>query len=87
VAVVEPRPGTRFLLDPEAPAGAGTIRLAARALPADEPVVFLVDGTPVATVGWPHEFRWSATPGAHVVTAALARRSVRSRPVPFRVGD
>ncbi|BDG03198.1 transglycosylase domain-containing protein [Anaeromyxobacter oryzae] len=87
VAVLEPRAGARYLLDPDAPRESATIRLAARVVPADEPVVFLVDGVPVATVPWPHEFRWTATPGAHVVSAALARRAVTSRGVPITVGD
>jgi penicillin-binding protein 1C len=87
VALLEPRAGARYLLDPDAPPEAATIRLAARADPADEPVVFLVDGVPVATVPWPHEFRWTATPGTHVVRAALARRPVSSPGVSIVVGD
>jgi membrane carboxypeptidase/penicillin-binding protein PbpC len=70
-----------------APRESATIRLAARVVPADEPVVFLVDGVPVAKVSWPHEFRWTATAGAHFVSAALARRAVSSRGVSISVGD
>ncbi|HSM92485.1 MAG TPA: penicillin-binding protein 1C [Anaeromyxobacteraceae bacterium] len=87
VALVEPRAGSRFLVDPEAPKELSTIRFAARVAPADEPVVFLVDGVPVAKVGYPHEFRWPAEKGSHVVAAALARRPAVSREVRIVVGD
>jgi penicillin-binding protein 1C len=87
VALLEPRPGSRFLADPESPPDLSTIRFSARVSPADEPVVFLVDGVPVAKVGYPHEFRWPAAKGSHVVTAALARRPAVSREVRIVVGD
>jgi penicillin-binding protein 1C len=50
-------------------------------------VVFLVDGVPVAKVGHPHEFRWPAEKGPHVVEAALARRAVVSRKIRIVVED
>jgi penicillin-binding protein 1C len=87
VSIVEPRPNSRFLVDPEAPRELSTIRIAARVAPADEPLVFLVDGVPVAKVAYPHEFRWPAERGAHVITAALARRPGVSREVRIVVGD
>jgi penicillin-binding protein 1C len=87
VAITSPPSGARYLLDPETPPEAATIRLAARVTPADEPVVFLVDGTPVATVRYPHAYRWTATPGRHEITARLARRAVGSKAVRIVVGD
>jgi penicillin-binding protein 1C len=87
VSLVEPRPGGRFLVDPESPPELSTIRFVARVAPADEPVVFLVDGVPVAKVGYPHEFRWPASKGSHVVAAALARRPLVSGEVRIVVGD
>lgn len=81
ITLVEPRPKARYLWDPDTPPEAASIKLAARVFPADEPVVFLVDGIPVATVDWPHETRWPLSPGTHVITAALARQDVRSDPV------
>jgi hypothetical protein len=50
-------------------------------------VVWLVDGVPVATVGWPYELRWSPVPGRHVVVAALAHQAVASAPVQVIVED
>jgi penicillin-binding protein 1C len=85
VSIVEPRPRTRYLWDPDTPAEAAAIRLAARATPADEPVVWLVDGVPIAQVGYPHEARWTPVPGTHVITAALAGRAVESAPVTVTV--
>lgn len=87
VALLDPRPNSRYLVDPETPKELSTIRFAARVAPADEPVVFLVDGVPVAKVGYPHEFRWPAEKGTHVVAAALARRGAVSREVRIVVGD
>ncbi|MGC4000338.1 MAG: transglycosylase domain-containing protein [Anaeromyxobacter sp.] len=87
VTILEPRPRARYLWDPDTPAEAATIRLQARATPAGEPVVWLVDGTPIATVGYPHEARWRPVPGRHVITAALAGRAVVSAPVTVVVED
>jgi len=87
VALLEPRPNGRFLVDPETPRDLSTIRFAARVAPADERVVFTVDGVPVAEVGYPHEFRWPAEKGTHVVAAALARRGAVSPGVRIVVGD
>lgn len=85
VTVVEPRAGVRYTYDPDTPPEFATIRLRADVEPADEDVVFLVDGTPVAKVGWPHETRWTVTPGTHVVQAAFARRAEVSAPVAITV--
>jgi penicillin-binding protein 1C len=87
VVLLEPRPSARFLVDPESPRELSTIRFAARVSPADEPVVFLVDGVPVAKVAYPHVFRWPAERGTHVVSAALARRRAESRSVRIVVAD
>ena len=87
MAIVEPRPRARYLWDPDTPAESAAIRLSAQVTPADEPVVWIVDGAPVATVSWPHELRWVPVPGRHVVVAALAHAAVRSAPVQVIVED
>jgi penicillin-binding protein 1C len=87
VRIVEPRSGSRYLWDPDTPPEAAAIRFTAKASPAGEPVVWLVDGVPVATVGWPYELRWSPVPGRHVVVAALAHQAVASAPVQVIVED
>jgi penicillin-binding protein 1C len=87
VRIREPRGPVRLLYDPDTPASASTLRLKAEVTPSTEPVVWLVDGVPVATVEWPHEFRWSVRPGRHVITAALAHRAIRSTPVHVTVED
>ena len=63
VAIAEPRTKSRYLLDPDTPKELSTIRLAAKVTPASEEVVWLVDGTPVSRVGYPHEFRWPLSRG------------------------
>ncbi len=87
VVIREPRTTSRYLFDPDTPREFSTVRLSARVTPADAPVVWLVDGRPVAEVGYPHEFRWAPTPGTHVIRAALARYGVESRPVRVIVDD
>jgi penicillin-binding protein 1C len=87
VAISEPLPKSRFLFDPDTPAEFSTVRLAARVTPASEEIVWLVDGTPVGQVGWPHELRVTLTPGKHVIRAALARAPVESAPVAVTVDD
>jgi penicillin-binding protein 1C len=87
VVIREPRGVVRLLYDPDTPASAATLKLSAAVTPSTEPVVWLVDGVPVATVDWPHEFRWSVKPGRHVITAALAHRPLASEPVTVVVED
>lgn len=85
LALVEPRAGVKYTWDPDTPPEFATIRLRADADPVDEEVVFLVDGTPVAKVGYPHEARWTLSPGKHTVQAVFARRSEASAPVTITV--
>ena len=85
--VEEPRNGSRYLYDPDTPAEFATLRLSARVEPADEPIVWLVDGLPVARVEFPHEFRWSLEPGTHTIRAAMARTAQVSSPVTIIVAD
>ncbi len=85
--MTEPRAGVRYLFDPDTPPEFSTIRLAADVTPRKEQVVFLVDGEPVAKVGFPHEVRWSLAPGRHTIEAAFASRAGRSSPVQIVVVD
>jgi penicillin-binding protein 1C len=87
VAITEPHAGSRYLWDPDTPPSSSAIRLAARVEPADEEIVWLVDGKPVARVGYPHAARWPLKPGTHTVEARMARRSEASRPVTVVVED
>jgi penicillin-binding protein 1C len=87
VAIREPRGTVKLLFDPDTPASASTLRLAAEVTPSSEPIVWLVNGVPVATVSYPHEYRWPVTPGRHVITAAMARRAQVSRPLTVVVED
>jgi penicillin-binding protein 1C len=87
VSIREPRGMVRLLYDPDTPASASTLRLVADVTPSTEPIVWMVDGVPVATVTWPHEFRWSVRPGQHVITAAMVHRPRVSQPVTVLVED
>ncbi len=87
VRIREPLPASRYLFDPDTPRELATLKLAAAVQPATEEVVWLVDGQPVARVGYPHEARWSLTPGPHVIRAALAGGKELSSPVRIVVDD
>ena len=63
------------------------MRFAATVTPATEEIVWLVDGSPVAKVGYPHELRWSSPPGPHVIRARLAQSAEVSAPVMVVVDD
>ena len=86
VVLTEPRDGVRYTFDPDTPPEYATVRLAADVEGGvDEEVVFLVDGTPVATAGFPFEARWTLTPGRHTIQAALVRRPSTSSPATILV--
>jgi penicillin-binding protein 1C len=87
VAIREPRTNARFLFDPDTPRELSTVHFQAQVSPANEEVVWLVDGTPVAQVAWPHDLRWPMTKGTHVVKARLAHSAEASRPVTIVVDD
>jgi penicillin-binding protein 1C len=87
VVIREPRGTVRLLFDPDTPPDASTLRLAADVTPSTEPIIWLVDGVPVATVSYPYEYRWSLTPGRHTITAAMSRHAQVSTPVTVVVED
>lgn len=87
VAIREPHGTVRLLFDPDTPASSSTLRLEAEVTPSTEPIVWLVDGLPVATVSYPHEYRWSVTPGRHTITAAMSRHAEVSPPLTVLVED
>ncbi len=87
VVIEEPRNNARYLWDPDTPAEFSTLRLAASVHPRGEEIVWLVDGVPVAKVGYPYEYRWSLTKGRHVIEASLAHRPISSKPITVTVAD
>jgi len=87
VAIEEPRNNARYLWDPDTPAEFSTLRLAASVRPRGEEIVWLVDGVPVAKVGYPYEFRWSLVKGRHVIEATMVRRPIFSKPITVTVVD
>ncbi len=87
IAIREPKARARYLFDPDTPLEYSTVRLSAWVTPATEDIVWLVDGRPAATVGWPHEARVSLAPGSHVIRAAFAHLAGQSAPVTVQVDD
>lgn len=86
VVLTEPKNGVRYTFDPDTPPAYATVRLAAEVDGgADEEVVFLVDGTPVAQTAFPFEARWTLTPGRHTIQAALLRQASTSSPATILV--
>jgi len=87
LTIAEPRNKARYLYDPDTPKEFSTIRLAARVWPRSEEIVWIIDGVPVAKVGYPHEFRWPIEKGRHVIEAAMVQRGKTARPVTVVVAD
>lgn len=87
VTIREPRTNTRFLWDPDTPKEAAALRLSARVEPPDEEILWVVDGAPLAKVGYPHSVRWSPTPGWHTIAARMVRRAQASGEVRIKVED
>jgi penicillin-binding protein 1C len=87
ISITEPRALSRYLYDPDTPRELSTIRLAAAVAPATEEIVWLVDGSPIAQVGWPHELRVPLSPGSHTIRAAFAHREGQSAPVSVVIDD
>ncbi len=81
IRIVSPRPGSQFIIDPDAPAEASTLRLQATVDPPSAQVVWFVDGEPVAVADPPYISRWPLEPGAHWIEARLPFSDVRSPPV------
>jgi penicillin-binding protein 1C len=73
LVITSPRARGRILRDPEVPQALSTLLLAARVEPADEEILWLVDGASIARVGAPHEARWRLESGTHVIRAVGAR--------------
>jgi penicillin-binding protein 1C len=74
IVLREPLDHMRLAFDPDTPPAYATLRLQADTQPLNEEVVFLVDGEPVATVGYPQQARWTLVPGNHTIQAAFAHR-------------
>jgi penicillin-binding protein 1C len=87
VAIDEPKDQSRYFWDPDTPEEFSTIRLAANVWPRTEEIVWVIDGVPVAKVGYPHEFRWPLVKGKHTIEAAMLNRPKSSRPVTVVVAD
>jgi penicillin-binding protein 1C len=87
ITIREPRPRSRYLFDPDTPRELSTVRFAAAVSPANEEIVWLVDGAPVAKVGYPHELRWHLPPGTHVIRARLAQSGETTAAVTVVVDD
>lgn len=87
VRIREPHPRSRYLADPDAPAGLSTVRLAATVTPRDEQIDWIVDGRLLARVGYPHEARLPLTPGAHTIRAAIVGRYAAGAAVTIEVAE
>ncbi len=87
ITIREPRTRSRYLFDPDTPRALSTVRFSASVSPANEEIVWLVDGTPVGRVGYPHELRWPMTPGRHVIRARLAQSGETTAAVTVTVDD
>lgn len=81
VRIREPHHRSRYLADPDTPEELSTVRLAASVVPRSETIEWIVDGQPLARVGFPHEARLPLTPGPHTIRAAIVGRAIESAAV------
>jgi penicillin-binding protein 1C len=83
--LLAPADGTVLMPDPEAPAGGGTLELAASADPPVPSLVWLIDGEPFAEVPHPYTLRWPLQPGRHRIAAQLPGAPVSTAAVTVTV--
>ncbi|HUB08189.1 MAG TPA: penicillin-binding protein 1C [Myxococcales bacterium] len=87
VRIEEPRDQSRFLRDPDGPTPGVSLKVAADVEPANEDIVWIVDGRPVARAAYPYDAQFPLSAGEHVIRAVMARRSIASAPVTVFVQD
>jgi penicillin-binding protein 1C len=87
VSIAEPRNQSRYLFDPDTPPEFSNLKFSARVTPANDEVLWIVDGSPLAQVGYPHEFRWPLSKGPHIIQARLVHSRVSSGAVRIEVSD
>ncbi|MDP3179206.1 MAG: hypothetical protein Q8M76_14965, partial [Spirochaetaceae bacterium] len=85
VTIVEPKDGSRFLLDPDTPQRFQTILLQARASAASAEVEWLVDGSSFASTGYPFAARLPLSLGDHFIVARSRAGGPPSAVVEIRV--
>ena len=64
-----------------------TVRLPAAVSPSNAEVTWLVDGAPIARVGYPHSLYWPLSVGTHTIRAAVADSPEVSAPIIITVHD
>lgn len=83
VTVTYPRGGEVFVVEPGYQRGTQSVRLAADVDPPVERLSWIVDGAPVASVGFPYVAHWPLAEGEHRIEARAGKK--RSEPVIIRV--
>jgi penicillin-binding protein 1C len=81
LAIVQPDPDTHVWRNPEVPAALDRLVLRASVVPHVPQVVWLVDGTPIATASPDTPLFWPLTPGRHRFQLRLPFEAELSRPV------
>jgi len=85
LAVTYPPNNARLVRDPEAPAEASTVELAATADPPVPQLLWLVDDRPAHLVSYPYVFGWPLVPGTHRLQVAVPATPLVSSPVTLEV--
>jgi penicillin-binding protein 1C len=85
IKLVHPKPGARFLIDPDVPRSFQSIALRAEVQPFVPEVVWYVDGREYERVAYPYETRWRLTEGTHYFQARFPNAHVESQVVSVRV--
>ena len=87
VAIREPRPGSRYVFEPNTPAEFASLRFSASVFPPDQNLIWLVDDMPVHKTTHPHEWRWPMSIGRHRIRAVFETENISSAEVEIEVAD
>ncbi len=85
IALIHPRSGARFLIDPDLPRAFQSIPLRVEVEPFVPEVVWYVDGREYERVPYPYETRWKLAEGTHSFQARFPHAHVESGVVSVRV--
>lgn len=83
LVITYPRSGEVFLVEPGYSRQTQTLEFKAEVSPPQPEVTWILDGQPMATVGWPYLSNWSILRGKHKIE--LVASGKRSDPVEFEV--
>ncbi|MCL2011288.1 MAG: transglycosylase domain-containing protein [Cystobacterineae bacterium] len=87
IAIREPKPGSRYVFDPNTPGEFASLKFSATVFPPDENLIWLVNDLPVYKTAYPHEWRWPMSMGRHRIRAVFETENTSSAEIEIEVAD